>query len=151
PAERAAAGARRASRAHREGTGRARAAEGAAGAGLTRAAARASSGRRRRAVRCVDRLRPAKEALMALRFGVTVLPDPPYTRFLELIELAERHGFDYGWTYDSHVLWHEATPLLALAVDRTTRMKFGHFVTNPGTREPTVLASMYATLHVISE
>jgi probable F420-dependent oxidoreductase len=88
---------------------------------------------------------------MALSFGVTVLPDPPYTRFLELIELAERHGFDYGWTYDSHVLWHEATPLLSLAVDRTTRMKFGHFVTNPGTREPTVLASMYATLHVISE
>jgi probable F420-dependent oxidoreductase len=87
---------------------------------------------------------------MALSFGVTVLPDPPYTRFLELIELAERHGFEYGWTYDSHILWHEATPLLTLAVDRTSRMKFGHFVTNPGTREPTVLASMYATLHVLS-
>ena len=26
---------------------------------------------------------------MALSFGVTVLPDPPYTRFLELIELAD--------------------------------------------------------------
>jgi probable F420-dependent oxidoreductase len=88
---------------------------------------------------------------MALSFGVTVLPDPPYTRFLELIELAERNGFEYGWTYDSHILWHEATPLLTLAVDRTTRMRFGHFVTNPGTREPTVLASMYATLHVVSE
>jgi probable F420-dependent oxidoreductase len=88
---------------------------------------------------------------MALSFGVTVLPDPPHTRFLELIELAERNGFEYGWTYDSHVLWHEATPLLTLAVERTERMKFGHFVTNPGTREPTVLASMYATLHVISE
>jgi probable F420-dependent oxidoreductase len=29
-------------------------------------------------------------------------------------------------------------------------MKFGHLVTNPGTREPTVLASAYATLHDIS-
>jgi probable F420-dependent oxidoreductase len=87
---------------------------------------------------------------MALSFGVTVLPDPPYTRFLELIELAEAQGFDYGWTYDSHVLWHESTPLLTLALDRTTRMKLGHFVTNPGTRDQTVLASMYATLHVIS-
>jgi probable F420-dependent oxidoreductase len=87
---------------------------------------------------------------MALAFGVTVLPDPPYTRFLDLIELAEEQGFDYGWTYDSHVLWHESTPLLTLAADRTSRMKFGHFVTNPGTRDPTVLASMYATLHVIS-
>jgi probable F420-dependent oxidoreductase len=85
-----------------------------------------------------------------LSFGVTVLPDPPHDRFLELIQLAEEQGFEYGWTYDSHVLWHEATPLLTLAVDRTETMKFGHFVTNPGTREPTVLASMYATLHVIS-
>jgi probable F420-dependent oxidoreductase len=87
---------------------------------------------------------------MALSFGVTVMPDPPYTRFLELISLAEEQGFGYGWTYDSHVLWHESTPLLALAADRTTTMKLGHFVTNPGTRDPTVLASMYATLHVIS-
>ncbi len=27
---------------------------------------------------------------MALSFGVTVLPDPPYTRWLELIQLAEQ-------------------------------------------------------------
>ncbi len=85
-----------------------------------------------------------------LSFGVTVLPDPPYTRFLELIQLAEEHGFEYGWTYDSHILWQESTPLLALAAERTSRMKLGHFVTNPGTRDPTVLASMYATLHVTS-
>ena len=45
-------------------------------------------------------------------FGVTVLPDPPYTRFLELLELAEQQGFEYGWTYDSHVLWQESIPLL---------------------------------------
>jgi probable F420-dependent oxidoreductase len=88
---------------------------------------------------------------MAITFGVTVLPDPPYTRFLELIELAEQHGFDYGWTYDSHYLWQESVPLLTLAADRTSRIKLGHFVTNPGTREPTVLASAYATLHDISD
>ena len=41
-------------------------------------------------------------------------------------------------------------PLLTLAADRTSTMKFGHFVTNPGTREPTVVASVYATLHDIS-
>jgi probable F420-dependent oxidoreductase len=85
-----------------------------------------------------------------LSFGVTVLPDPPYTRFLELIELAEQRGFEYGWTYDSHVLWQESFPLLTMAVERTKTMKLGHCVTNPGTREPTVLASGYATLHEIS-
>jgi probable F420-dependent oxidoreductase len=87
---------------------------------------------------------------MALSFGVTVLPDPPYQRMIELLRLAEGHGFDHGWTYDSHVLWQESTPTLALAAAATERIKLGHMVTNPGTREPTVLASAYATLHDIS-
>jgi len=86
-----------------------------------------------------------------LSFGVTVLPDPPYTRLVELLQLAESHGFEYGWTYDSHVLWQESFPLLTLAAQATKTMKLGHCVTNPGTREPTVLASAYATLHDISE
>ncbi len=87
---------------------------------------------------------------MALSFGVTVLPDPPYQRLVELLALAESHGFDYGWTYDSHLLWQESFPLLTLAAQATKTMKLGHCVTNPGTREPTVLASGYATLHDIS-
>jgi len=87
---------------------------------------------------------------MAISFGVTVLPDPPYARFLELLERAEHNGFEYGWTYDSHILWQESIPLLALAAEHTSKLKLGHFVTNPGTREPTVLASAYATLHDIS-
>ena len=85
-----------------------------------------------------------------LSFGVTVLPDPPYSRFLELIKLAEQHGFEYAWTYDSPVLWQDAIPLLTTAARETSKIKLGHFVTNPATREPTVLASAYATLHDLS-
>ena len=88
---------------------------------------------------------------MALSFGVTVLPDPPYQRMIELFQLAERLGFDYAWTYDSHVLWQESMPTLALAAKATEHIRLGHMVTNPGTREPTVLASAYATLHDISD
>src|SRR3954447_23939101 len=88
---------------------------------------------------------------MALSFGVTVLPDPPYQRMIELFQLAERVGFDYAWTYDSHVLWQESMPTMALAAQATERIKLGHMVTNPGTREPTVLASAYATLQDISD
>ena len=88
---------------------------------------------------------------MALSFGVTVLPDPPYQRLVELMVLAESHGFEYGWTYDSHVLWQDSFPLLTLAAKATSTMKFGHQVTNPGTRDPTVVASLYATLHDISD
>lgn len=87
---------------------------------------------------------------MALSFGVTVLPDPPATRLVELMRLGEEHGFEHGWTYDSHVLWQDSFPQLTLAIEATSRMKFGHLVTNPGTRDPTVLASSYATLHDIS-
>jgi probable F420-dependent oxidoreductase len=85
-----------------------------------------------------------------LSFGVTVLPDPPYARLVELMVLGEKNGFEHGWTYDSHVLWQDSFPLLTLAIQETERMRFGHLVTNPGTREPTVLASLYATLHDIS-
>jgi probable F420-dependent oxidoreductase len=88
---------------------------------------------------------------MALSFGVTVLPDPPYQRLIDLLQLAERHGFEYGWTYDSHVLWQESFPTMALAAEATERIKLGHMVTNPGTREPTVVASAYATLQDISD
>ncbi len=85
-----------------------------------------------------------------LEFGVTVLPDPPYQRFLDLIRLAEQHGFHYGWTYDSHILWQESYATLALAADRTERIKLGHFVTNPGIRDPTITASWYATMQDLS-
>jgi len=88
---------------------------------------------------------------MSLTFGVTVLPDPPYRRFIELLQLAEQHGFEYGWTYDSHVLWQDSFPTLALATKATERLKLGHMVTNPGTREPTVVASAYATLQDLSD
>jgi probable F420-dependent oxidoreductase len=86
-----------------------------------------------------------------LSFGVTVLPDPPYARFLELVKLSEQHGFEYAWTYDSHVLWQESIPLMAVAARETSKIKMGQFVTNPGTRDPTVLASAYATLHDLSD
>jgi probable F420-dependent oxidoreductase len=85
-----------------------------------------------------------------LSFGVTVLPDPPYTRMIELMQLAERLGFEYGWTYDSHMLWQESYATLALAADRTETIKLGHFVTNPGIRDPTVVASWYATMQDVS-
>jgi probable F420-dependent oxidoreductase len=88
---------------------------------------------------------------MALTFGMTVMPDPPYRRFVDLMQLAEQQGFDYGWTYDSHVLWQESIPTLGLAAKATSTIKLGHMVTNPGTREPTVLASAYATLQDISD
>ena len=82
---------------------------------------------------------------------MTVMPDPPWQRLVELLQQAERNGFEYGWTYDSHILWQESYPLLALAAVNTERIKLGHCVTNPGIREPTITASSYATLQDVSD
>jgi probable F420-dependent oxidoreductase len=87
---------------------------------------------------------------VAITFGVTALPDPPYTRMIELMQFAEGHGFEYAWTYDSHILWQDSYATLALAAAQTSKIKLGHFVTNPGIRDPTVTASWYATVHDIS-
>jgi probable F420-dependent oxidoreductase len=94
---------------------------------------------------------PRDEEAQLISFGVTVLPDPPFSRWLELVQAAEKHGFEFAWTYDSHVLWQESIPFLAIAARETSKIKLGHFVTNPATREPTVLASSYATLHDLSD
>src|SRR6476660_9443911 len=87
---------------------------------------------------------------MSLTFGMTVMPDPPFSRMLELMQLAERNGFEYGWTYDSHILWQESYALLPLVADKTERIKLGHCVTNPGIRDPTITASWYATMQDLS-
>src|SRR5437660_10862120 len=86
-----------------------------------------------------------------LSFGVTVLPDPPHRRMIELMQLAERHGFEYAWTYDSHILWEESYATLPLAAAQTSKIKLGQFVTNPGIRDPTITASWYATMQDISD
>src|SRR2546421_9384621 len=87
---------------------------------------------------------------MALTFGVTVLPDPPYTGLIELMQKAEEHGFEHGWTYDSHILWQDSYATLPLVAAATDKIKLGHCVTNPGIRDPTVTASWYATMQDIS-
>src|SRR3954466_10659397 len=87
---------------------------------------------------------------MPLTFGVTVLPDPPQSRFFELMQQTEQHGFEYGWTYDSHILWQDSYATFPVAAERTSKLKLGHFVTNPGIRDPTITASWYATMQDLS-
>src|SRR5437867_1931501 len=94
---------------------------------------------------------PRERGGFMLSFGVTVLPDPPYQRMIELIQIAEGHGFEYAWTYDSHILWEESYATLPLAAKATSKIKLGHFVTNPGIRDPTITASWYATMQDISD
>ncbi len=80
-------------------------------------------------------------------FGVVLQTDPPAWRVVDLARRAETFGFSYGWTFDSHVLWQEPYVIFSQMLSATNRMVVGPMVTNPGTRNPTVTASMFATLN----
>jgi probable F420-dependent oxidoreductase len=95
-------------------------------------------------------LPPTGEEEHMLTFGVTALPDPPYTRLVEVFQNGERNGFENGWTYDSHILWQDSYATLPIAAVQTEKIKLGHCVTNPGIRDPTITASWYATLQDVS-
>ena len=83
-------------------------------------------------------------------FGITLKPDLEPDRLVALTRQAEAAGFGYGWIFDSHVLWQEPYPLLTLMALNTRRMRLGTCVTNPATRDPSVTASVLATLNNIS-
>ena len=85
-----------------------------------------------------------------MQFGITLKPDVSIERIVGLTRQAERAGFEYGWIFDSHVLWMEPYPLLTLMATNTRRMRLGTCVTNPATRDLTVTASLFATLNLIS-
>jgi probable F420-dependent oxidoreductase len=85
-----------------------------------------------------------------MQFGFTLRPDHRIERTVSLTKQAEAAGFEYGWVFDSHVLWRDPYPLLMLMAQATTRMRLGTCVTNPATREPSVTASSLAVLDEVS-
>lgn len=85
-----------------------------------------------------------------MHFGITLKPDMPPERIVALTRQAEAAGFDYGWIFDSHVLWLEPYPLLTLMAANTKKMRLGPCVTNPAVRDITVTSSLFATLNLIS-
>ena len=82
-----------------------------------------------------------------MQFGVVLQTDPPAWRVVDLAVRAEAYGFDYAWTFDSHVLWQEPFVIYSQILGRTHRIKVGPMVTNPGTRDWTVTASLFGTLN----
>jgi len=85
-----------------------------------------------------------------MKFGITIKPDMTVERIVALTRQAEADGFQYGWIFDSHVLWLEPYPLLTLMAANTKNMRLGTCVTNPATRDITVTSSLFATLNLIS-
>ncbi|MGD9573061.1 MAG: TIGR03842 family LLM class F420-dependent oxidoreductase [Thermoleophilia bacterium] len=80
-------------------------------------------------------------------FGLTLQTDPPARRLVELFTKAEGLGFTHAWTFDSHILWQEPYVIHSQVLSATERMMVGPLVTNPASRDPTVTASVFATLN----
>jgi probable F420-dependent oxidoreductase len=80
-------------------------------------------------------------------FGVVLQTNPPAWRTVALAKQAEEHGFDYVWTFDSHLLWQEPYVIYSQILAETRRVTVGPMVTNPATRDWTVTASVFATLN----
>jgi probable F420-dependent oxidoreductase len=85
-----------------------------------------------------------------MQFGFTLKPEHSIAATMELTQAGEAAGFDHAWLFDSHVLWREPYPLLTLMAEHTDHLRLGTCVTNPGTREPSVTASVLATLDELS-
>lgn len=80
-------------------------------------------------------------------FGVVLQTDPPASRVIDLMKRGADQGFSHGWAFDSHVLWQEPFVIFSRILAETESMVVGPLVTNPGTRDWTVLASLFATLN----
>ncbi|KGM14175.1 TIGR03842 family LLM class F420-dependent oxidoreductase [Cellulomonas bogoriensis] len=80
-------------------------------------------------------------------FGVVLQTNPPAARTVELARQAETHGFSHVWTFDSHLLWQEPFVIYSAILAATRNVVVGPMVTNPATRDWTVIASHFATLN----
>lgn len=83
-------------------------------------------------------------------FGITFKSDLDVRREVKIAQQAEKAGFGYVWTFDSHVLWQESYTRMALWAYNTKKVHIGTLVTNPIVRDITVTASAFATLQKIS-
>jgi probable F420-dependent oxidoreductase len=79
-------------------------------------------------------------------FGVVLQTNPPASRVLELTSYAAQRGFSHAWAFDSHVLWQEPFVIFSRMLADNPNLIVGPMVTNPGTRDWTVIASLFATL-----
>jgi len=79
--------------------------------------------------------------------GLVLQTDPPASRVIELARRADGNGFSHVWTFDSHVLWQEPFVIYSQILAQTSHVMVGSMVTNPRSREPSVTASLFATLN----
>jgi 5,10-methylenetetrahydromethanopterin reductase len=80
-------------------------------------------------------------------FGLGLFPTEPPKKMVELTKLGEDLGFACAYIGDSQMIWREAYVILGAAALATSQITLASGVTNPITRDPSVLAAAWDTLH----
>lgn len=81
-----------------------------------------------------------------MKFGICFKGFIEADRARYLVSMAEHAGFEYCWFYDSHILWRECYPAIAMCMEHTKKMRFGPLVTNPDVRDWSLAASLFGSL-----
>ena len=66
------------------------------------------------------------------------------------VERAEALGYSHAWLADSQMIWSDCYATLALAAERTDRIRIGTGVAVSGTRPPSVTAAAIASINVLA-
>lgn len=69
---------------------------------------------------------------------------------VDYIVHAESLGYSHAWLADSQMIWSDCYATLALAADKTSKIKLGTGVAISGTRPPAVNAAGIATINAIA-
>ncbi len=85
-----------------------------------------------------------------MEFAITFRGDLSPQRIVAICRQAEAGGFDYAWFFDTHILWRDLYPQMAVCMEHTESMRFGPCVTNPNVRDWSVAASLFGAMAVQS-
>ena len=86
-----------------------------------------------------------------MEFGITFKGFMEPDRARALVKQAEDVGFSHCWFYDSHILWRESYPAMAMCMEHTETLRFGPCVTNTNTRDWSAAASLFGSLALQSD
>ncbi|MDX1686674.1 MAG: LLM class flavin-dependent oxidoreductase [Candidatus Promineifilaceae bacterium] len=82
--------------------------------------------------------------------GVNLAPEAPVPHLVELVQEAERLGFQKCWIYDEGLPVRDPYVTMATVAGQTEKIHLGTGITNPYTRHPAITAAAIATLHELS-
>ncbi len=75
---------------------------------------------------------------------------PSHVGDIDYVVRAEQLGYSHAWLADSQMIWSDCYAALALAADRTSRIKLGTGVAITGTRPASVNAAGIATINALA-